>query len=206
MPDYKFPGIGGSPNLPRVDTGRNPTGQANLPSIDVGQDRPKDLEVVIEYAAPPPPKSSDTPLRTGGTPPVDVGKKAGNEAGLVDEHDSPVAGTGTTTPKVEPETDVRTQPDGKRLQSVDHEIWKAAVRYQFIYSMGGLFLGFSCIVGGLILFLRGVSGATSWTASLLGIKSDITDAAPGAVLFIVGIFLVRITKFSVRGKGIPTGQ
>lgn len=51
MPDYKFPGIGGSANLPRVDIGKNPSGQTNLPTIDVGQDRAKDLEVVIKYAA-----------------------------------------------------------------------------------------------------------------------------------------------------------
>jgi hypothetical protein len=32
------------------------------------------------------------------------------------------------------------------------------------YSLGGLLLGLGCIIGGIVLFLRGVTGSTSWTA------------------------------------------
>ena len=39
------------------------------------------------------------------------------------------------------------------------------------------------------------SGHTSWTARFLGAKSQITDAAPGAVLFIVGLFTVFFTRY-----------
>ncbi len=80
------------------------------------------------------------------------------------------------------------------------KIWQSVVRYQFLYSMSGLLLGLVCIIGGIILFLRGVTGSTSWTAKVLGLESNITDAAPGAVLFIVGLFLVFVTRFVIKAK------
>ena len=79
----------------------------------------------------------------------------------------------------------------------DKAFWNKANLYQFIYSMAGLVLGLTCIIGGIVLFLHGVTGSTSWTAKILGAESKISDAAPGAILFIVGIFLVFITKYEV---------
>jgi hypothetical protein len=73
-----------------------------------------------------------------------------------------------------------------------------AIRWEYIYGMLGLVLGLVSIVGGSILGLHGVAGSTSWTASVLGLKSQINDAAPGVVLFIVGIFLVWITKPKIK--------
>jgi hypothetical protein len=69
---------------------------------------------------------------------------------------------------------------------------------KFVYSIIGLVLGLVCIITGAALFFAGVVGATSWTASLLGLQSKVTDAAPGSVLFIVGLFVVWATRF--RGK------
>lgn len=69
-----------------------------------------------------------------------------------------------------------------------------------IYSICGLLLGLACIIGGILLFLHGVTGSTNWTANILGAESTITDAAPGAVLFVVGIFLVLITRYTTRVK------
>jgi hypothetical protein len=34
------------------------------------------------------------------------------------------------------------------------------------------------MIGGIILFLYGVLGSTTWTAEFLGAKSEIVDAAP----------------------------
>lgn len=88
----------------------------------------------------------------------------------------------------------------------DEPIWRAALVYQLIYSLAGLFLGLVCIIGGIVLFLHGVLGTTSWTATFLGASSDISDAAPGAVLFIVGLFIVFITRFKVRLKDTGTSR
>jgi len=75
---------------------------------------------------------------------------------------------------------------------------EALSRHHLIYSICGLVLGLVCVIAGVVLFFAGVTGAMSWTAKFLGAESQILDAAPGAVIFIVGLFIVWITKFHVR--------
>lgn len=70
--------------------------------------------------------------------------------------------------------------------------------YSLVYSLSGLVLGTVCIIGGIMLFLNGIVGSTNWTAKVLGVESRISDAAPGAVLFIVGLFIVVVTRFNIR--------
>lgn len=87
------------------------------------------------------------------------------------------------------------------------EIVTAYLRHRFIYSLAGLGLGLICIVGGTALLLNAVAGTTTWTASLLGFETKLNDAAPGVVLFVVGIFLVLITRHKVQitfnSNGVP---
>jgi len=78
--------------------------------------------------------------------------------------------------------------------------WEEATRFQFIYSLGGQILGLGCIVGGIALFWLGVTGSTSWTVKILGAESKLLEAAPGAVLFVVGLFLVWVTRFAVKTR------
>jgi hypothetical protein len=80
------------------------------------------------------------------------------------------------------------------------DIHRLGLKLKFVYSMTGLFLGLACIVAGVILGLAGVAGHTSWTASLFGLSTNITDAAPGVIIFIVGIFLVLVTRFTVKQR------
>ena len=75
-----------------------------------------------------------------------------------------------------------------------------ALTFQFIYSLAGLIGGLAFALGGIVLFFHGVAGSTSWTAKILGAESEISDAAPGTVLFIVGLFTVFITRFKVKVK------
>lgn len=77
---------------------------------------------------------------------------------------------------------------------------KAISRHQLIYAMLGLALGLVCIIGGIALFLAGVTGAMSWTAAFLGASSELYDAAPGAVLFIVGLFIVFVTRYKLQSR------
>ncbi len=83
-------------------------------------------------------------------------------------------------------------------QSHSASIVGAAIEQEYRYARWGLGLGLSCILTGLVLGLNGVAGSTSWTASVLGLESQINDAAPGVVVFIVGIFMVWITKPKVK--------
>jgi hypothetical protein len=80
----------------------------------------------------------------------------------------------------------------------DPDLQEKLSQHQLTYSLLGLGVGLVCIIGGCILFLHGVTGATSWTASFLGAESKISDAAPGAILFVVGLFIVFLTRYGYR--------
>lgn len=73
-------------------------------------------------------------------------------------------------------------------------------KHQFVYSLSGIILGFTCIVGGAGLFLNGISGSMNWLARFLGAESNITNAAPGVILFIVGVFMVWVTRYDFSIK------
>lgn len=85
-------------------------------------------------------------------------------------------------------------------QGLSENYWLQVTRYHFWYSLAGLFLGFVCMLLGVGLFLNGIAGSTSWVASALGMESSLSDAAPGAILFVVGLFVVFVTKFSIKLK------
>jgi len=78
------------------------------------------------------------------------------------------------------------------------EILTQAIQGEYRYAMLGLVLGLASIIGGVVLGIHGVVGATSWTASFLGLTSKINDAAPGVVLFIVGLFMIVATRPKVK--------
>ena len=74
------------------------------------------------------------------------------------------------------------------------ELQKKIAEHEYGYGKLGLAVGLICVLGGIALFLNGIAGSTSWTAKVIGAESEISDAAPGAVLFVVGIFIVFITR------------
>lgn len=84
-------------------------------------------------------------------------------------------------------------PDPKARQ-----MWARLAHLQLIYSLAGLLVGLGCIVGGLGLFLHGVYGSSSWVGDFIGVKSRLADAAPGTVLFVIGLLVVWLTRFSIR--------
>lgn len=86
------------------------------------------------------------------------------------------------------------------FQLISKGFWKKAALFQLIYSLTGLVLGLSCIIGGIVLFFHGITGSSSWTVKFLKLESNISDAAPGVILFIVGLFIVCVTKFVIKVK------
>jgi len=82
----------------------------------------------------------------------------------------------------------------------DPNMWKRLSVFQLIYSLAGLILGFVCIIGGIILFLHGVTGSISWITKALGAESKMSNAAPGAILFVVGLFIVLFTRFGGKSQ------
>lgn len=79
-----------------------------------------------------------------------------------------------------------------------HETQVVLAKYQLFYSITGLVLGLACIFGGVYLFIQGATGEMDWSLSIFGAKSNIVQAAPGAVLFIVGLFVVIVTKYKYK--------
>src|SRR6266513_3096865 len=80
----------------------------------------------------------------------------------------------------------------------ERHFWGRLVILQLIYSLAGLLLGLACVIGGIVLFFHGVAGASSWVGEFIGVKSKLSDAAPGTVLFVVGLAIVWLTRFAVR--------
>ena len=78
------------------------------------------------------------------------------------------------------------------------ELHRLGLKLKFAYSLVGLIVGLACILVGLILGIYGAAGHTSWTASVFGLSTNLNDAAPGVVVFVVGIFIVFITRFKIK--------
>ncbi len=83
----------------------------------------------------------------------------------------------------------------------ERHFWSRLARLQLMYSLAGLVLGFTCIMGGVVLFFHGVTGSSSWVGRFLGVESKLSDAAPGTVLFVVGLLVVWLTRFQIRVTG-----
>lgn len=82
----------------------------------------------------------------------------------------------------------------------DPHTYQEFARLHLTYSLSGLVLGLACVIGGIVLCLHSVVGSTSWTAKFVGAESNISDATPGVVLFVVGLFVVWVTRFSVKAE------
>lgn len=71
---------------------------------------------------------------------------------------------------------------------------KELAKHEYGYGKLGLLVGVVFLLGGLLLCLNGVAGNTSWTAKFIGAESKISDAAPGVILFVIGLLVVWVTK------------
>jgi hypothetical protein len=80
----------------------------------------------------------------------------------------------------------------------ERHFWGRLAVLQLIYSLAGLVFGLACVGGGILLFFHGVTGSSSWIGEFIGVQSKLSDAAPGTVLFVVGLAVVWLTRFAVR--------
>ena len=69
---------------------------------------------------------------------------------------------------------------------------------ELAYSVTGIVVGFLSIVAGVVLFFFGITGKMTFTTNVGGADSKLVDAAPGTVLFIVGLFIIFFTRFRVE--------
>ena len=97
--------------------------------------------------------------------------------------------------------ETRRNPEIKAIKvppDLPQPFWQTANRYQFWYSIVGLVVGTAFAGSGVVLFLHGVFGKTSWTADVLGAHSNVSDAAPGTIFAIVGLFVIFVTRYGVK--------
>ena len=87
---------------------------------------------------------------------------------------------------------------GARVVSPAEQLISQGIQSEYEYATHGLIVGLAVTLGGMILAICGVVGAISWTAYLFGFHSKIIDATPGVVLFVVGIFIIFITRPKVK--------
>ena len=78
------------------------------------------------------------------------------------------------------------------------EVAKWVVWLHAIYSIAGLVLGLAFALLGVVLLLHGVAGTAGWVVQVLGLKSSLSDAAPGVVLAVIGVVVVFVTRFDIR--------
>jgi len=83
-------------------------------------------------------------------------------------------------------------------KQTDREFWRQASVFQFIYSVLGLVLGLACAFCGVMLFFHGIAGSSNWAMKVIGVQSHVCDAAPGVILFVIGLFVVYVTRYGVR--------
>lgn len=88
----------------------------------------------------------------------------------------------------------------------DPQIIGRVARYEFAYASFGLTVGMVCIVLGLVLFLHGAQGSTSWTAKILGLRTEVTDAAPGVMFGLVGLFVIVVSRYRFMVTAYPFGR
>ncbi len=70
--------------------------------------------------------------------------------------------------------------------------------FQIIYSILGLFIGLLLSIGGIILFFQGIGGSENLTIKFSGLESTISNAAPGAIIAILGVVIIWITRFDIK--------
>ena len=72
------------------------------------------------------------------------------------------------------------------------KFWVRVTLYKLVYAISGLAVGIACIVVGVTLILSKLTGFTIGTAS----RGELVSATPWAVLFIIGLFVIVVTRYS----------
>ena len=84
------------------------------------------------------------------------------------------------------------------IDSASDVVKQSAIEKAHSYAKGGLWIAGGTFLVGFILFLMGVAWQTKFVARGLGLEFEFSDAWPGAILWIVGVFVIALTRFRVR--------
>lgn len=73
-------------------------------------------------------------------------------------------------------------------------------KMQLVYSIVGMGVGLACVLSGGYLSLNGYSNNSKWLITAMDLKSEISDAGPGVILFVVGVLIIYTSRFRVKVK------
>ena len=85
-------------------------------------------------------------------------------------------------------------------ESTPSHLGRTAILLQFWYSVLALAVATLLAILGVVLVIHGVGGKASWTAQLLQLKVQISDAVPGVSLMLIAVLLATVARYSVRIK------
>ena len=81
---------------------------------------------------------------------------------------------------------------------IDPYLVRKFAHQHFVYSLLGLIIGLICVIFGIILIIGGYGASTNFVIKLLDAKAELSDAIPGTILFIIGIFFVLATRYNIK--------
>jgi len=70
-------------------------------------------------------------------------------------------------------------------------------------STATLLIGGGCMIGGIVLLLRGAANTPLWTANAPGTTEPLNTIVPGLLLFVTGLLIVFLTRYKVVGPPGP---
>lgn len=73
---------------------------------------------------------------------------------------------------------------------VDDKIAELAIRGELRASRFRSRVGCSLIVAGVVLILLGTTGNVGWNINMLGLGSELSNASPGIVCVVAGVFMI----------------
>ena len=95
----------------------------------------------------------------------------------------------------------------KKLQQIEipnnssDDVIKEAIKSQYRYSIIGYIVGIVIILLGIILLvLKIFFPLNDLSFKILSFSISTSNASPGIILFIIGLIIIYITRFSVKTK------
>ncbi len=78
------------------------------------------------------------------------------------------------------------------------KIQDKVVKGEMESAKGGRRIGLGVIVLGVLLTILGATGAVDLRLQGLGLNAHVANAAPGVVLMLIGLFIIWLTRFTVK--------
>lgn len=108
---------------------------------------------------------------------------------MADEKPFFAAGAADQPPEVEEVVLSPATPSGIQERAIAVEVFVAKV---------GVVVGGLAVLGGIVVFVLGLSEAVQWEFTAPGISSKVQTSAAGIVIAIIGVIVIALTRPKIR--------